>query len=339
MYGARDFKPSPWSKQDLVSADWRLLHYRPEHSGGVRDGLGVMAAILSANILLSPVRALRLIFNHDLGGFSGEREIYLQARVQAEHETGLLKYIQAGRFTAPFGFRTDEHRTYTRVITQTTWLDLFEGINFSSDFSESLHGDLSLVNGDATASRLSPGKSSRWGAILNLRSTPVSPRWPLILGFSTLRLNRSDLGQGEAHSIYGLFSFDRGTYGRFPLTLSAEAAQARRMNGSNAHLQRMIESSYLDAIANEISQALLLRLDWRLGRRWTLTCKFDEMILDTQYLGDFYRRLGLGFRYDWAPNAFLLVRSERGEATAPAEADGQTGAAQDALWVMVKVAF
>lgn len=361
LYGAHQFSLPSVSKQDYLSADWRLLSFYAEKSENTRDGLGLMEAVISAQVPLSGVtktthpsgnnilpsgqtstEQVRLIFSHNVSGFSDDRETYLQFQRKKDQPNQWIEFVEIGRLLPPFGLRTDEHRTYTRIISQTTWNDFIVGAGLSANPVESTHYDIVFLNGDisSTPDQLAPDKSSQWGGIINLRWTSPYRKVPLILGASGLYINRVQNEKATAESFYFLVSLQRWTNGLVPLTFSAEYVLAWHMNQQNAHLNTMVTNpSYLQSVGQSSAEAVLGQLIWEISPRWMMIYKFDEMILDTDFRGDFYRRHGIGTKYIFGSNLIAEVRYEFAHASVPSESGNTRLAAQNALWSYVKASF
>jgi hypothetical protein len=346
LYGARGYNLPAISKQQYVSGDWRYLFFKTEKPKTTKEGAGLMAAVVSANLPLQtdPDKTeVRLVFNQSLSGFARDQDTYLRFKLDEDTKNTLIQYINVGRVQTPFGIRTDEHRTYARMISKTSWNDYMVGVDIAANPIESLHYDLALLNGEngLTPDQLQENKTSQWGSIFNLRWTSPLNHWPIILGSSGLYVKRT-AGQKDAwsDSFYLLASLGRWTKGTLPLTFSAELTQAKEFNGNNAELSSFVaDSNYLQSVADSKAQAFFVQLDYDLSRQWVLTYKFDEMILDMSYMADYYRRHGLGVKYYFGPNLFVMARYEIAKATHPSEQENPKLGGQDAMWALVKAAF
>ena len=348
MYGSHGFSPSPLSLpenlHDYIYADWRLLYFKGEKAE-TPDGAGIMESIVGARLpvagkdLSSPTT--ELVFNHNLSGFSTDRDTYLLFRFSDDNSHSLVQHLAVGRLIPAFGLRTDEHRTYTRDITQTSWNDLVMGVQLSGDPFETSHYDFSIINGDSipTTNQIAPDKSNKWGGLVNLRWTSPTDQFPFIFGASGFWADRLDGHHSGAESAYFLTSIERWTTGRLPLILSFEFVRARQMNSGNPDLLHYVDSSYLSNVAETSAQALSFQMDWLLSNRWVLTYKLDEMILDINYPADYYRRHGVGFRHRFAANADFMARYEWAIAMPTIESDHNSLASQNAFWGVVRVSF
>lgn len=340
-YGARAFERSPLLMTDLLYADWRFL-YSSNESKRNRDGAGIMAAIVGGQVPLireTSENSTRLVINHSVTGFATNRETYLQFRVSDPLKKRFVNYVQVGRLPLMFGFRTDEHRSYTRMISQTTFNDFVMGVSVSGDPLEPLHYDIMAINGESSTApdSLAPDKSSDWGEALNLRWTSPSQKFPVVLGASFLSLQRGAGDKGRAGSTYFIWAFDRWTDGNIPVILSAEFVQAKNFNHDNSELSSAVATNYFAAVERTESRGLLVQVDWDL-ERWVFTYKMDQMFLDTNFPADYYVRHGLGFRYYFAPGTYVMTRYELARATHPEERNGKW-AADDTLWAFVRASF
>ena len=130
-YGAHNFKMSSFGQQDWVSADVRFMYVNPQQHQQARGGLAVMAGILGATAPITPEEqksAIRLVYTHDIAGLAGALESYVRYRRFADPEVHWYpQYFLLGRFHAPFGLMTDEHRTYTKMQSLSDWNTRIEG--------------------------------------------------------------------------------------------------------------------------------------------------------------------------------------------------------------------
>ncbi len=155
-FGPKSAPLKAFSKQDIFGFDFRaLVHTQLKNIKDAKNGMGIMVGIPSVSIPFHSSeggKEWRLVYSQNIGGFgltTVPREAYLRVKLYDDYRA-YPQFISVGRFSAPFGLLTDEHRTYTRWQTRTTWNDQEMGLLFSGDWTPALHYDLSIVNGEQT---------------------------------------------------------------------------------------------------------------------------------------------------------------------------------------------
>ena len=343
LFGNHGHEPTFLSEQEYFGADWRLLYFKSQKSKTTREGTGLMEAVVQLNLPISKSTnkvPVRLVFNHSLSGFATDRDTYLQ--FDLEKTNHFVHFVELGRLQPPFGVRTDEHRTYTRMMTQTTWLDFVMGVGISGEPYEPVHYDFIFLNGESntTPGQLANNKTNKWGNILNVRWLSPNNSFPVLLGMSGMWLDRLQTDHAWADSLYTLVSLTRWTHGDVPLTLTAEFVQAQNFNVSNSHLTGFVtDQSYLQTVSTSRAQSWLAQLDWEIYRLWFVTYKFEEIILDINFPSDYYQRHGIGGKYFLSSNIFLIARYEFASASHPTEMADPKWGAQSALWAIVQATF
>jgi hypothetical protein len=346
-FGSHGYQPSVFAQQEYVGAEWRYLYFKSQDSNITRDGSGLMAAIFGVNIPVihkgpESFSDIRLVFNHSFSGFASDRDTYLQFKFNNDDEHKALQYLEVGRLQVPFGVRTDEHRTYTRMITQTTYNDFVSGIGVSGLPVEPLHYDVMLVNGDVgyTPGQLAVEKSNKWGGVANVRWTSPYRNLPVILGASGMSIDRLTTPHATAESFYGLASLGRWTQGRVPVTVTVEYVQSKNLNVSNPDLGAFVtDPNYFTSIADSKSEGVLFQADWDVYEQLVLTLKAEEMILDMDFPGDVYRRYGLGATYYFGPGLSVMARYELASVGRSSENVNPKLGAQNAFWSVLEAAF
>jgi hypothetical protein len=342
-FGSRGFTPGPYSSQDLITVDARALYYLPENtSPAARSGMAWMAGIVGGNIpLTSPddPKELRLVFAHNIGGIiAGGREFYMRwQRHGDDSESSTPQHILIGRFHAPFGILSEEHRTYTRIQTQTTWNQFEMGAMASGQMREVWHYDLAAVNGENTAgTALTPDQALTWGGVANLRYTPMT--LPFILGISASHHNRV-AGQESANAgvLYGLLSLERMTDSRFPGTFIFEYARAKEMNANLEVGFIDTSTTYDETIANSQSEGLLAQFNYELNDLSTLILRYDQLLLDVRYPSDAFRRYGVGIRKYVHANTLLSARYDFSEAGHPSQRNTTAKSSVDAFYLVLQI--
>lgn len=337
------FGPKPttlesFSQQDVFGFDFRTIFYTPvkkEDRAKGKSGMGVMAVIPSVSVPFNKAedREWRLVYSHNLGGFHGStpRDAYLRIQLYEDYRS-YPQYIMIGRFTAPFGLLDDEHRTYVRQQTKSSWNDFEVGFLFSGDWSSSLHYDLALVNGEQTGGTGFVG--TVWGGIANMRA--FFSDWGWMLGASASYWTNDK--NSSALSLYQNLSVGRWTKQLLPGNLTAEAVLARH-NNSRVPSSFFSESDYRTQV--EDGNSLGYKVQWNYNFRpdWKLIFKYDYLVFDLNYANDSYHRYGFGLRHFFNNQASVQLRYEKAIANSQSEQAPETRglAAQDVVWALLQV--
>lgn len=345
-YGSRNFSPSPYSRQDLVSLDFRALYFAPENRPETNGGLAWMAGIVSLNLPLSQEddkKEKRLVFGHNIGGFSAAqpRNLYLRWKNYGENEYHFYpQYVLFGRFHAPFGLLTDEHRTYTRILTRNTWNDFEMGVLASGDISPEVHYDAALVNGEKTSgTSLGKDRALIWGQIINFRLQPF--QGPILIGMSGSYHRRIKKEESPyAATIYGVLSLTRWSNGKINGSLSMEYTQAHFWNSENVGIAGLLQDPngvYLNTVSKSESSALLLQTTWDLNLQWSFLYRYEQLRLDRHFPADTFDRHGLGFRHFFDSNMILNTRIEFANARQPTQHSSSGKASIDGGWIVLQI--
>lgn len=316
LFGTRNLETGETTKTDLYYADLRAMAYYPTGSSTIKNGLAMMEAIPSVNIpvIRSNESTLRAVMGYSLGVSAvGARDIYLQWQLGQDAENRFLKYFKMGRFVAPFGLLTDEHRTYTRIQSKTSINDYEMGFSASGDPLDSVHYDLALTQGFQSGGMLISGDMT-YALTGNIRWEPF--RLPFFVGTSLAGHRASKIKDlPYAWSVYEALSIDRLTGNRVSGSLLAEVSMARGWNDAtrnpilNAHFLAS-DPAFAAAIADSTSLGFYVLANWDIHPRWRLFYKFDEIALDRRYLGDAFIRHGAGVRIVLNGYTHVQVRYE-----------------------------
>ncbi len=339
MFGAHGFKINPLLAQDYVGADFRALFYYPEKAGSSKDGAGIMSGSVFGHVAVDEAQRIHLVLEHNIAGFSAGpyRDTYALFQFHNRDERPhWFESLLVGRFRTPFGIVTDEHRTYTRIQTQTEWFSFDTGAMLSGQPSEDLHYDLALVNGDRhSGANLNNGNAERFGATLNLRYM----LGPIMLGTSLSHYDRRPSKESrQALSLYAVASLARWTDDNLPLSIKVETVRARNWND---HLGQgfAADQSYVSSIRTAESSTWLAWLEYAFTSKFILLYKYDFLRPDRDYPADIYDRHGLGIRWYIGPNTVIQARTELARATHPTEAARHSEAAQNASFGFLQVTF
>jgi len=340
-FGPTSASLEAFSQQDIFAFDYRTIFYSPvrkEDRDKGKSGMGVMAALPSISVPFSKKGSTewRLVYAHNVGGFYGmsPRDAYL--RVQFYQDYRLYpQYMLIGRFTAPFGLLDDEHRTYVRQQTRTSWNDKEMGVLFSGDWSHLLHYDLAFVNGEQTAGQgFALGQYARWGGIANVRF--LFPRMGWMLGASASYYNNDE--NSSAVSLYQNLSVGHMTKQLLPGNLEAEAVLARKMN-SRVSSQFFSESAYRQAVQEGDSLGYKVQWNYNFRPDWKFIVKYDYLLFDLEYANDSYHRYAFGLRHFLTNQVSAQLRYEKAMANPESEKQAvQRGlATQDVVWLLLQV--
>jgi len=341
LFGARGLKINPFLTQDYVSADFRALYYRPQRQTDSNGGMGVMSASVAGHVALDEKKRVRLTLDHNLGGFSARgaqyRDTYALFRfVDDDGKPHFFESLLVGRFRAPFGIITDEHRTYTRVQTATEWYTFETGLLLSGTPSQNTHYDIGVVSGEnSSGDALAQGQSERFGAIVNGRHM----LGPVLMGISGSYHDHKPAAQStQAASVYAVISIARISHEKYPFSLRLEHTRAKNWG---ARLQQGFtgDPNYGSSLGSAISQGYLAWVDYDFSQRLTFTYKYDRLMPDQTYPADYYERHGIGLRWVAAPNTLVYWRSEFARATHPSEHGSTAIGAQNANFAILQLSL
>ena len=350
-------KPGPllsFSQQDLFGLDWRTLAYTPLKTEALKEnlkqnpnGLFVMAVLPSVSIPFfknDKGMEWRFVHSHNIGGiesakalFASFRDSYLRIKLFDDYRL-LPQIITVGRFSTPFGILSDdEHRTYVRQLSRTTWNDREIGILFSGDISHRLHYDIAFTNGEQKAgTTIAPGQLLKWGGYLNLRYMAL---FGWIGGLSAHYYSNEK--NSSALSAYQVLSLGNITKNLLPGVFTAEAVFGYKMNhrlGSTG-FSFFSDPEYQEQVKESNSLGLLARWDYNFLPAWRLIVKYDHFTPDIEYWGDRYQRLGTGLKYFFNNQVSLDLRYEKAWATplSEKEPDSPASSITDITWLLLQV--
>ncbi len=348
LYGSRFDVPSEWSHQDQVSADVRAISYYPSGGTTSKQGTALMTSTVAANlpVIKRPDSSeIRLVAAYSLGAvYEGPREIYGMWQSKVKEESPY--YVLIGRINAPFGILTDEHRTFTKLLTLTEIFDYEMGGLVSKDFGN-FHFDFATTNGEQTGgqfnSSTSTSQDSTSAGFLNVRWMPS--RIPILVGASADYQSRLILKKNPyALAAYFGLSLDRATNNWMSGSILAEGVYAEHfadplVNSKNitAYFVPQSDTSYLAIIGDAPAIAWNVQFNLNIFTRWVAQYKLESLTFNPAYNGDRYFRQGMGFKYFADSNIILMARYELADV-GRSEISGQNVfAAQNAFWLMAEL--
>ena len=339
-FGPKSAPLESFSQQDVFGFDFRTIAYSPvkkEDREKGRSGLAIMTAMPSISVPFNKAngKEWRLNYSHNFGfPLASHHEASLSVKLYDDYRL-YPQYILVGRFTAPFGLLDDEHRTYIRQLTKTSWNDKEMGVLFSGDWSHVLHYDLALVNGEQTAGRaFTRNLISKWGGLFNMRALFANFGW--MLGASASYYNNDQ--KSYALSLYQNLSMDTLTKNLLPGNLTAEAVFTHQMNSRMA-TSFFSNSKYREQVLETDSLGYKVQWNYNFKPDWKLIFKFDHLALNTEFLGSYYQRYGLGLRHFFNNQVSAQFRYEKTLATHGSEQTPETSGmgAQDSIWALLQV--
>lgn len=336
-FQTRWFKTNPLEIQKYISSQFIGLGYLPEKSKTSSSGLGLMAGLFSAHVPLSTKENTFLVIETNVAGFSTAplRDTYFLYKFNPEKIYNWFDTVLVGRFRAPFGLITNEHRTYTKIQTGTRWFDFETGFMLSGNPTSQTHYDLALVNGkNFSGDGLNTGQAHAWGTILNFRYMPSFFQVGSSYSHYKVPLTESSY----SWSTYSIISFARWNYNLIPATLKLEYAEARGFN-SILNQGNASDPNYVNSILSSRSKGFLASMEWLLTEKFILTYKFDWLTPDGNYPIDTYQRHGFGFRSSMSPNVFITYRTEFAHATHPTENSKNGQLAQNSNFLLLEASF
>lgn len=327
IYGARDLGLTEWSRKPIAQFDFRSAFNSAKSPAGRRQGVVVMTAVPAVNIpIMKDERgetSTAFVAGFGLGLLdSGLHEAFALTRLGESTDSPQLV---VGRFAAPFGLATDEHRTYTRLQTKTTVKDFEAGMAVSGDAGSVFHYDLALtsgIQGDSTGGQAMATNDDPYAVIANARWNPFHTSQ--FFGLSSMMHRTAQKTEPlTAHALTFGWAMGGLTGGRFEGTLLAELTRSRGWNdttfnkGGIPYFIPASDTTWTDGVKDSQAQGSLVQLNWNVSRRWVLTYKQEQFTPDITYPGDTFNRYGIGAKVFLRGNMDLTARFEKSTATRP----------------------
>ncbi len=318
VYANEEYEGSQTSDNELYFADFRTVYLKKTNisNSDKMDGFTVMMAALTANIPIVKQEKgfdTRIVLTHDLGTLApGTREAY--ALFENTNNESLLSSIKIGKFISPFGLLTDDHRTYTKMLTMSSMREFEAGAVFSGEVTDSLHYDVAITNGFQNKGNFSSNDST-YAVVSNVQYMPET--WPIFLGSSYSRhMAKKDRPLPWAYSLYFVIDGHTLTKEWLDMDFSFEYTQARYLNssGHNTYISRFVDSSklpnYASAIESSISNAIMAKALWSLTTNTELAYKYNMALPDNDFRDDQFSRHALWLRYRLNSNTYLTLRGD-----------------------------
>jgi len=337
LYGAHGYKINPWLVQDYVSADLRVLMYYPQRPSDSKGGMGVMMGSLAVHPWLDADKRIRLVLEANVGGFQAGTAAYRDSYglFQLSPDDGARHFFDTlivGRFRAPFGIMTDEHRTYTRIQTATEYFSFETGLLLSGTPLQQLHYDVAFVNGEKSAGNtVAKEQAERYGGLVNLRYMPG----PIVFGASASFHEHAKAQESrKAGSLYTVIPLSRWLSERVPVTLHFERTVAKNF-GSRLAQGFVNDPNYGATLNSAQSDGWLGLVTYDITPTLKAIYKYDRLTPDRDFPSDVYERHGVGVRYYFGPDVSVQVRTEFAHATQPSEDGAVAMAGQNATWAVL----
>ncbi len=343
MFGARNLGTPITNASDVYYADFRSILYYPKTPVKSSSGMAIMEAAPSANVPVNEAEdgsGMHIVATYNFAPLaSGARETYIHWKIGAD-ENQLASHIIVGRFNSPFGLLTDEHRTYTRLLTNSTLNNFDTGFAVSGEPIQTLHYDLAMVNNLQGTSAFN-NQEFMWGQVFNLRWTPSF--FPGFIGASQNYQHSLNQPAPMALSLYSVVSLDRLTHQKVNGSISGEIVASKDwVNSKNnptlgTFFIPSADTLYADATSASHSLGYFVQAKYDLSNRWSLIYKYDYLLLDSAYHGDGFARHGLGFEYFINSNVILDARVEKALVGRPEIVGTNALAAEDDLIMMLRL--
>ncbi len=213
-------------------------------------------------------------------------------------------YFFVGKFYRSFGIPSDEHRTFTKMINNSSIRDFIYGFGGSSFFND-WQIDFSFGNDVQYATLI---KDPAWIYSTNVRKflTPI----PLFINLAYEKIQNPSNKHSQALAMGASFySEDLST------TITSEVVRTQNYNplmkqssffyGSNS-----IDLLFQNTISNREAQAVSTIVSYEYSDKLTYLLKHDEFAFDFNYPADAFIKNNFGLRYYWGPNLFIQSEIE-----------------------------
>lgn len=325
LYGFKGYESNSLSLNEYYQADVRSA-FMHTHGDGIPSRRGFLVMSTNGAVALPIIKSQDGWSTTYVGSYgfgmleTGIRDSY--AIFKPDSLTGWVTAVLVGRTKPPFGILTDEHRTYTRVQSRTSFTagDFDTGVMVSGTPLYSLHYDFMFTSGDRGSGASTGAATNPWGFYANLRTVPWNG--PIFLGASYNELGTQTLNyDATATSLWTGIALEKVTFGLVPGTFILEGSRAHGWNNTtlNPTLGRTFGSAaqpaWFTSIADAWSEALLAQLSIYTTPHLTALAKAEQFTPDINLSGDSFFRYGGGVRWYFNSNMNLALIYESSYST------------------------
>lgn len=327
IYGMRGMSAEEWELVYPVSFDSRSLMGGSIAAGG-GQGAGnsvtkalkgdrrgfLMSNVIGTHLATKWLPSLELVLSYDIGMFKpGLRDAYFLYKPNFSSQIIANPYFLLGQSIIPFGLLTDEHRTYTKLISQTTIRDLNLKASLGGELFSSLHFDLGF---------LSKGSDEiNSGFVVNARWLDGS--LPFYFGASYMEYQQAVYTglkvNPKAASLYAALNVDKLISSSLPMTALFE--YVRTNDFSSVYVNPYINAFFntFDNIASEKmvntdSEAYMVQLKYKIHPRLSAVYRYDAAKVDMAIDG-VSKRHGLGLDIGIYKHFNILLKHEKSSDT------------------------
>ena len=316
------------------------------------NGTALMESSITGNVPVvqtqdgSNLTEMRGVVTYNIAPLSGPnlRDAYMRWQLPADQNGNPVHFV-LGHIHAPFGLLTDEHRTYTRIQTNSSLNNFEMGGGVSANPWSNFHTDLVFFN-DFQSGGSFTNQDLNWAGVLNFRWNPAS--LPFLIGLSGNYEYSIKQPQPYVSSLYAVFSLDRLTENQLSGSLSVERVDAKNWNNPQINMSQINQSlsqffipgadaSYLKAISGSSSLGYATLAKYNLSHAWTLFYKLDYLALDRRASDDAFVRHGLGIETYLNSNLIMNARYERAAGMRPEISISDVSAAQNDFFAMLRL--
>lgn len=277
------------------SGDFRTIGFlseRPLKQG--KQGLAIMTSVVGVNV--SPVESISTKLSYDLGLLNpGVRNAYVEFQFPNQN---LFQHLRIGRFNAPFGITTPDHRLFIKQFIGGGNHNVFEtGLETHGAIRRPLTYDLSLVHGNGTGDKF---LSKEMSVALIPR---IEMEWlqGFVAGvsgyyFQRFRDKSIILAQGAAspppmNAILGAHS--TGVLGKLELFLETQIGIKK--NQDNPMLSQLVrDKDFSKGIKGGISLGYFAQARYQLLSNISSFYTLEQIAFDFRYWGDAFTRHTFG---------------------------------------------
>lgn len=327
MYGSRKLGKPLTNEYKNFYADFRAIYKRDEGNNleGGSNGFALMSSEISGMVNVTEEEegfSTSAVASYDLSALSNQVRNSFILFTNADKKAPIYS-ILVGKTYIPFGLLTDDHRSYLRMQTNTSYNKDFEmGVTLSGTPFFKIHYDLTLMNGFQKAGFNSGDETTGFNANLNWNPAEL----PILLGASHVMHYSRVREKGAspyASSFYGILDLREPTGDKVPVTFLGEVVFANHFNtGYNTNIagrfvDKTTHPAYYAAIANSTSRGISGQVKWDINNKWQVALRHEQLLLDKRFAGDAYDRQAAAVTYQFTANSSLLGTVEKAKAKKP----------------------